>query len=91
MKKRYIALLTLFLLVLCSLLFYGCKKESIKFYRESAVSKALNGFQDNFGTKSQVKKSSGVVIYKDTSYQNNNKGQGFGPAEINFDLPIRIK
>lgn len=90
MKKRYFAILMLILLIISSLAFYGCKSESIKFYRESAVSKALNSFNQN-DDKWQIKKSSGIFIYKDTSYQNNNKGQKFGPADINFDMPIRMK
>jgi uncharacterized protein YxeA len=91
MKKRVIAILSLFLIAIFSLLLFGCKKETIKFYRESAVSKAMNSFTEEKTYKDSVKKSSGVFIYKDTSYQNNNKGTHFGPADLNFDLQIRIK
>ena len=35
--------------------------------------------------------SSGMVIYKDSSSQTDNSNMRFGPSDIQFDLPIRIK
>ena len=71
--------------------FLGCKQDSIKFQRESKFSEMVDGLnKDN--PKQTIKKSSGVIILKDENTQKQNfNSPNFGPGEINFDLPIKIK
>ena len=65
----------------------GCKHEQIKFYRESAASNLMNKFNPE---KEKANTPSGMIILKD---EKNSSGQNinFGPRDINFDLPIKIK
>ena len=80
------------LCVIASCFFLGCKNDTIKFQRNSSVSE----FMQNIGIeqKADIKKSSGIVIYKDESkpeQQINAPTTNFGPRDINFDMPIRFK
>ena len=83
MKKRYIALLGIF--ILGSLFLFGCKHDTIKFYRESAASSMLSKFGPQ---KESVKVNSGIIILKDETNQSN---INFGPRDLNFDMPARFK
>ncbi len=78
--------------VVVGLVICGCKKQKIEFHRDSSVQKLLDSV--NSATqpqKSYVKKSAGVIIYKDNSYQNNQinkRSIRFGPKDINFDMKV---
>ena len=85
MKKRYTSLILLCFLGLCSCFLFGCKHDSIKFYRESAAANVLNKFGPQ---KSQAKVKFGVIILKDEANESN---INFGPRDINFDMPVRFK
>lgn len=86
----YIAIILGFALFLsaCS------KKQSINFYRESKVKNALDTIKAQTEPKKDtIHKSSGIIIYKDNSYQNNSinkKDINFGPKDPNFDIKIRF-
>ena len=81
----------IFVCILVSCCFLGCKNDSIKFNRESKVSELMKNMGIDSGPK--VKKSSGIVIYKDeeqkpaTNIQNSN----FGPHDPNFDMSVRFR
>ena len=87
MKKRYLGLIIVFAGVLMSLFLFGCENNKIEFYRESKA----QALMEKFGSQQQNKPTirSGVVILKDDSSQNSNIH--FGPKDINFDLPVKIK
>lgn len=75
---------------LISCVLFGCKNESIKFYRESKVQNLMHDFQSQDEQKGVIKKSSGIIIYKDTSNDaKSQSGTHFGPKDINFDLPVK--
>ena len=84
MKKRYIASIFLSLLFFASMFLFGCKHDTIKFYRESAASKLLNPT----ASKPKANVNSGIIILRDESTQ---ETINFGPRDINFDLPVRFK
>lgn len=86
-----IKFLVVFLVVaLCLVCLTACKHDSIKFYRESAVTTLKNQVKQlNVGTKKQVDKSSGVVIYKTNETTNaTGKNYQFGPKDLDFDMPV---
>ena len=86
MKKRYVSLFILIILIiLISLFLFGCKHETIKFYRESAASSMVNKFAPK---KQNAKPNSGIIILKDETSESN---INFGPRDINFDMPVRFK
>ena len=85
MKKRYVSLILISLAILSSVFLFGCKHDTIKFYRESAASTMINKFAPQ---KSNVKVNSGIIILKDEVNQSN---INFGPRDINFDMPHRFK
>ena len=75
--------------VLISCILFGCKKDGIKFYRESKVQELMNDFQ-NQKEKDTIKKSSGIIIYRENSTKNSgNSSINFGPKDLNFDLRIK--
>ncbi len=75
--------------VLISCVLFGCKKDGIKFYRESKVDEIMHDFKKQ-EEKDTVKKSSGIIIYKDNSNKNSgSSGINFGPRDLNFDLRIK--
>ncbi len=87
--KRFIFI---FFCVLITCGLSGCTKQTIEFYRESQASSLFKN-SDNEASKDNLKKSSGVIIYK---YNTQKKGQNFktidfGPKDINFDLPVKFK
>ncbi|MBQ8476195.1 hypothetical protein IJ670_00820 [bacterium] len=87
MKK--LALIIVCIIVSC--MFLGCKHDAIQFYRESKVSEMMKDLQNNQNHTS-VKKSSGIVIYKDESNTpSNTPSLNFGPRDIEFDMPIKFK
>ena len=75
--------------VLISCVLFGCKKDGIKFYRESKVDEIMHDFK-NQKEKDTVKKSSGIIIYKDNSSKSSGSSSiNFGPRDLNFDLRIK--
>lgn len=88
--------LKIFFVLICvgfCTLFSACKRDTIQFYRESKVQEALKNFNSVVPMKDSVKKSSGVIIYKDNSYQNNTinkKSVNFGPKDPDFDSRFRF-
>ena len=95
MKKDFVKYFAFGILIVFSVALFGCKHETIKFYRESKVSEVMNKIKNQDGSsgskKGVLKKSSGVIIYKDTSSSGSSGGINFGPRDINFDMPIRMK
>lgn len=87
MKKRYLGLIVIFTGVCLSLFLFGCKDNKIQFYRESKAQELMNKFSTQQQNKPSIR--SGVVILKDESGYNSNIK--FGPGDINFDLPVKIK
>ncbi len=85
--NKIIRFIFVFFCVLISCVLFGCKSETIKFYRESKVQDVIQNLKEQDNEKDVVKKSSGIIIYKDNSYQNSeSSGIKFGPRDINFDL-----
>ncbi len=90
MKKNIIKFSFIIFCALISCVLFGCKKEGIKFYRESKVQELMHNFQEQGEKKDTVKKSSGIIIYKDNSSESSNsQGIKFGPKDLNFDLKIK--
>ena len=87
MKKRYLGLIVVFVGVCLSLFLFGCENNKIEFYRESKAQELMNKFAPQQQNKPAIR--SGVVILKDDSANNSNIK--FGPGDINFDLPVKIK
>ena len=74
------------LCIIGSCCFIGCKNDSIEFNRDPKFNEVLNSLQLP-SNEPKVKRSSGVVIYKDeTQQKNQNSGTNFGPNDINFDI-----
>ena len=67
----------------------GCTHEKIKFYRESQASSVLNKINEE-NNKPSVKKSSGMIIYKDSS-SSSATPINFGPKDLIFDMPSKFK
>ncbi len=88
MNKSKISFLFALIIVCASLFLFGCKHETIKFYRESAASTLIDKFKTE--EDNAVKKSSGMIILRDDNSDNKN-GIQFGPRDINFDMPVRFK
>ena len=85
--NKIIRFIFVFFCVLISCVLFGCKSETIKFYRESKVQDVIQNLKEQDNEKDVVKKSSGIIIYKDNSYHNSeSSGIKFGPRDINFDL-----
>ena len=80
------------IVILCFLVscfFLGCKDNTIQIKRESKVSEMMK----NVGSgKPQVKSSSGVMIYKDTSKPSASSTQNNYDSsnDLNFDLKLRF-
>ena len=74
------------LVLLCAILgclFSGCQNNSISFSRDSQVSEFMKNMQS--GPSPTVKRSSGVVIYKDEGQGKKNlPAMDFGPRDIGF-------
>lgn len=84
MKKRYISLIFASMILLSTLLLFGCKQDTIKFYRESAVTSTVNKLLPQ---KQKANSNKGVIILHD----NDKKSEiNFGPKDINFDMPSRF-
>lgn len=91
--KFKIEKVTLFtvLLSLC-LILCGCKKHAINIQHENAVQRTLHSFEKQIEKKDVIKKSSGIIIYKDNSYQDNSinkKNIRFGPKNPDFDIKLK--
>ena len=86
MNKKNLSILFVLTVLCASLFLFGCKHDTIKFYRESAASTII----DKFKSTDVEKKPSGVIILKDNSSQEKNTIH-FGPRDIDFDMPVRFK
>ena len=86
MNKKTLSVILIMVAVFLSVFLFGCKNNQIKFYRESQAESIINKFSQN---KAHVNKSSGMIILRDES--NNNSNIKFGPSDLNFDLPVKIK
>ena len=80
------------LVVLCiiaSCCFFGCTNNSIEFKRDSVFSEMMKGIDNS--PEPKVRKSSGVVIYKDNAQQNkSNANTGNSSNDMNFDLKVKF-
>ena len=85
MSKKVISILSLFVVVVCSMFLFGCKVEKIKFYRESAASDFLNQINE---PRKQPKSRPGIINLRDDDSKFN---MNFGPSDLNFDMPMRFK
>lgn len=95
MDKKIILFLFILFCGLMSCVLCGCQKGTIKFYRESGVQRAMKDILPQ-QKNDEVLKSSGIVIYRDNTSRNQNntiknREIHFGPRDINFDLPIKLK
>ena len=63
----------------------GCKHDTINFYRESSASKLMRSMNND---KARIQPGSGIIILHDNPSGLN---INFGPKDINFDMPARIK
>lgn len=84
MKKQYIIIP--FIFIFC-LFLTACKQETIDFHHESEAQKLL----DEFGLKKDehptIKKTKGVIIYKDNTTVNKaTENVKFGPKDLNFEI-----
>ena len=87
MNKKLISISLIVVIIGAGFFLFGCKNQQIQFYRESAASTLIDKFKTNQPTSS---KSSGMLIIKDES-SSSSQGVKFGPGDINFDMPVRIK
>lgn len=94
MKNNFLKFLLFFIYVLIGFASSGCSQGGkIQFYRESALNQTLGNIKES-APKQTITKTNGVVIYKDNTNQQNNgqmQGVSFGPKDVNFDLPMKIK
>ena len=94
MNKKILVVLIILFCGLMGCVLSGCQGGSIQFYRESKVQKVMKDVLPQ-QKKDEVVRSSGIVIYKDNTSNNNYKNGSseirFGPKDINFDLPIKMK
>ena len=87
MKKTIFILLC----VVLSFCLFGCADNSIKFNRKSSFSEFMQDVQG----QPKVKKSSGVMIYRDEQKpqgnrsQNTGSGGAFGPSDVNFNMQFK--
>lgn len=88
MNKRILSIIILLFVLSFSLLLLGCQHEQIKFYRESAASSLINKIGNT--SKPQVKSSSGIIILRDEN-ESSKVNINFGPRDIIFDMPARLK
>ena len=66
----------------------GCTQSKISFERDSAFGSFLDNVQQP--AKPQVKRSSGLVIYKDDNRPAPAASSGSSSDSMNFDLPIKF-
>lgn len=88
--KRFIFI---FVCVLICSVFCGCQNQDLKIHKETTTETWMKDAKQANQAKGVLKKSSGVIIYKENS-ANGSSTFGevkFGPKDINFDLPARIK
>ncbi len=89
--KIFFSSFFVFLFFLTSILLCGCKKASSINIRHETPELAKK-IQQKQEVKTVVKKSSGIIIYKDNS-TTNATGAGnvhFGPKDLNFDMHIKM-
>ena len=79
----------IFVCVLIGIVACACTVQKIEFKRESAVDKLL---KETTVQKDSIKKNKNIYIYKyNDNKKINNGNMKFGPNDLNFDLPIKIK
>ena len=86
MKNFILILAGLFVI---SFLFLGCKRDAIRFNRESGFAELMKNVEDE---KPTVRKSSGIVIYKDNEKHEYSAPptRSVGPDEPNFDIKVKF-
>jgi hypothetical protein len=88
MNKRLRCITVFFVIISFSVFLFGCKHETIKFYRESAASSLVDKFKNE--ETNRKKSTSGIIILRDDTQKGSNE-INFGPRDINFDMPVRFK
>ena len=68
MHSKLRVFVVFFVIVFFSVFLFGCKHETIKFYRESAASSLIDKFKTNDTATKKTK--SGIIILKDESQNN---------------------
>ena len=87
MNKKIFGVSLALILLSLSFMMFGCKNESIKFNRESEAKNLIEKFAPQ---KDTTKKSGGMIIIKEQK-RNGSASFGFGPADVNFEMPDAIK
>jgi len=88
-KNKFLSILFIFSCIFATLFFMGCKKDSIKFYRESKVQQITEslGINKENNSKPRVIQSSSMLIYR---YEDDSSKQKstihFGPSDLDFDI-----
>ena len=65
MNKKLNTFIITLVIISFSIFLFGCKHETIKFYRESAASSLIDKFKSEDNNKK--KSSSGIIILRDDS------------------------
>ena len=89
MKKNILNIFFVLMIFAATFFLFGCQHDRIQFYRESKVTSVIKQISGE-EKKPTVKKSSGVIIYKDTS-NSSATPINFGPRDLIFDLPSKFK
>ena len=86
--KRFVLV---FLCAVVCCCFLGCTNNTIQIDKESKFSEMMNNLQLP-SSKPKVKRSAGVVIYKEETEQKpkQNTSANFGPGDINFDMKMKF-
>lgn len=91
MKKNIRNLSYIFILFFFAVMFCGCSASRSINIKHDVPDVAKKFTKDNT-SKAVVKKSSGVIIYKDNSTTNTTGGNiHFGPNDLNFDVQIKMR
>ena len=83
-KNKHILYILLF--AFFGALLFGCKHSTIEFYRESKANSLMQKFSNK---KAPASVKSGIIILKDDNYNESNIN--FGPRDIIFDMPMKLK
>ncbi len=79
----------IFVCVLIGIILCACSTQKIEFKRESAFDKVM---KDAMPQKDSIKRNNNIYIYKyNDGKKIDNSNMKFGPKDVNFDLPIKIK
>ena len=75
------------MIILSSVVLFGCQHDKIQFNRESAASSL---FKQGQKQKPKYKSSSGIIILGDDNVDSPAPSMRFGPRDINFDMPVKF-